>query len=224
MPRHLVLRLDAPISSWGGPTMEKEHPTRQAPTRSALVGLLACCLGIPKSDRDRLMLLSDGIRLAVRTDRTMESLLRDFHILSPGTVYQDGGLRKTPCITLRDYLVGAAFTVVIEALPESPWTVDDLAKAVQEPVFSPFAGRRACPFAKPLYLGVADAPDYRSALIHYPAKETDRLSRLIHSEWKEEGSRTEIWFDVPTRTSAYQSRQVYVSRERDPAPEVSNGN
>ena len=71
----LLLRLAAPLQSWGEDSKFETRRTRREPTKSGVIGLLAAALG-----RRRYEPLDDlrGLRFAVRVDQEGE-LLRDFH-------------------------------------------------------------------------------------------------------------------------------------------------
>lgn len=74
----LVLRLAAPLQSWGGPSRYNRRDTLPQPTKSGIVGLLAAADG-----RSREASLSDllGLHLGVRVDQP-GTLLRDYHTVS----------------------------------------------------------------------------------------------------------------------------------------------
>jgi CRISPR system Cascade subunit CasD len=48
MSRYLLFQLYAPLVSWGAPAVGEVRHTDTIPTRSALLGLLAAALGIPR--------------------------------------------------------------------------------------------------------------------------------------------------------------------------------
>ena len=63
----LLLRLAAPLQSWG---LESKFDTRQTgrePTKSGIVGLLACALGIARDDQAALAELN-ALAIAIRED------------------------------------------------------------------------------------------------------------------------------------------------------------
>jgi CRISPR-associated Cas5-like protein len=74
----LVLRLAAPLQSWGGPSRYNRRDTLPQPTKSGILGLLAAADG-----RSREASLSDllGLHLGVRVDQP-GTLLRDYHTVS----------------------------------------------------------------------------------------------------------------------------------------------
>ena len=56
---YLVMRLYAPLSSWGTVAVGEDRPTVNYPTRSAVLGLLGAALGIKRSESQKLQDLSD---------------------------------------------------------------------------------------------------------------------------------------------------------------------
>lgn len=155
--RSLVLRLAAPLQSWGGASQFDRRDTRPEPTKSGIIGLLAAAQGRRRQDRiDDLVQL----QLGVRTDRP-GTLLIDFHTASdylgrglPTTELNGRGIQKRnrskpTYITRRHYLQDAVFVVAISG----PATeLDALHDALRAPAFPLALGRRACVPTQPLVL------------------------------------------------------------------------
>ncbi|MYV46295.1 type I-E CRISPR-associated protein Cas5/CasD [Streptomyces sp. SID2888] len=160
----LVLRLAAPLQSWGGPSRHNWRETRPQPTKSGVLGLLAAAEG-----RDREASLTDlvGLQLGVRVDQP-GTLLRDYHtysdyrglpLLSAKANAKGQQTRTAPPkytgVTQRFYLQDAVF---VAALRGPKALMQSLEEAVRNPVFPLFLGRRSCPPTGPLSLGLrADA-------------------------------------------------------------------
>ena len=70
----LLLRLDAPLMSFGSVVVDQLNPTWRFPARSMLVGLLGNALGWDHRDADRLQALQDRLRFAARWDAEPEPL------------------------------------------------------------------------------------------------------------------------------------------------------
>lgn len=73
----LLLRLAAPLQSWGADSKFETRKTNREPTKSGVIGLLAAALGLRWDDAVGLARLN-GMHFAVRADRE-GSLLVDFH-------------------------------------------------------------------------------------------------------------------------------------------------
>lgn len=163
--RALILRLAAPLQSWGERGTFGEKDTAEFPTRSGLLGLLASAAGIRRGES--LGTLTD-LDFLVRIDRPGVRVI-DFHTVGGGYPRERGiptaeGKRKhTAIITRRHYLADAVFTVACTG-PET--AVDEAAAAVESPHWQPYLGRRSCPPELPMVLGVA--ADGETALREVP--------------------------------------------------------
>src|SRR5262245_32759321 len=73
----LFLRLEGPLQSWSLRDHWEERSTASEPTKSGVIGLLGCALGLHRGD-DRLRRLSEALRMGVRIDR-QGTVLVDYH-------------------------------------------------------------------------------------------------------------------------------------------------
>ena len=64
----LVLRLDGPLQSWGENAKWDFRDSSTMPTKSGIVGLLGCAMGVERSS-PVLVELAQSITVAVRADR-----------------------------------------------------------------------------------------------------------------------------------------------------------
>ncbi|CAM5293969.1 hypothetical protein STENM327S_03653 [Streptomyces tendae] len=170
----LVMRLAAPLQSWGGPSRYNQRETRPQPTKSGVLGLLAAAEG-----RNREASLTDlvGLQLGVRVDQP-GTLLRDYHtysdyrgvpLLSAKTNAKGQQTRTTPAkhtgVTRRFYLQDAVF---VAALRGPKALVQSLEEAVRNPVFPLSLGRRSCPPTGPVSLGLRTDSPLKEALEDVP--------------------------------------------------------
>ena len=180
---YLVLRLDAPLQSWGSVAMDPVRPTHDFPTRSALVGLLASALGWRYLDGERINLLQSALRYAVR-EETPPRRLRDYQTADLGRIGQEGwtrwGLEKRGGASAKDthllekfYLADGVFTVVLTLLGDSPVQLSEIAEALRRPSRPLFLGRKSCPPASPILVGQIEAPSGYEALKRWPARPLD---------------------------------------------------
>ena len=147
----LLLRLAAPLQSWGADSKFETRKTNREPTKSGVIGLLAAALGLRRDDAAGLARLN-GLHFAVRADRE-GSLLVDFHTANREEERKKG---KAPYVTYRHYLQDAVFLVGLES--EDTALLQELETALKHPVYPLYLGRRSCPPTLPLCLGiVADA-------------------------------------------------------------------
>lgn len=137
----LLLRLAAPLQSWGSDSKFETRKTDRAPTKSGVIGLLAAALGLRRDDTAGLARLN-RLRFAVRTDQE-GSLLVDFHTAKSSS---------TSYITYRHYLQDAIFLAGLESDDEA--LLQELEAALRYPVYPLYLGRRSCPPTLPLCLGI----------------------------------------------------------------------
>ncbi|MFJ3642876.1 type I-E CRISPR-associated protein Cas5/CasD [Streptomyces sp. NPDC090108] len=170
----LVLRLAAPLQSWGGPSRYNRRDTRPQPTKSGILGMLAAAEGRPR-ETDLTDLL--GLRLGVRVDQP-GTLLRDYHTVSdhrglplPAAKVDANGVQKKtgPAkytgVTQRYYLQDAVFTAALHG--PTP-LLEDLDRALRRPVFPLSLGRRSCPPTGPVSLGLRPSTHLQTTLSNEP--------------------------------------------------------
>ncbi|MFJ1878226.1 type I-E CRISPR-associated protein Cas5/CasD [Streptomyces chartreusis] len=153
----LLLRLAGPLQSWGASSRFVRRTTESAPTKSAVIGLLAAAAGINRSDHARLAELA-ALRFGVRIDQP-GTLIRDFH-----TAHHQVTGKAMP-LSERYYLADAVFVAALEG---DHTLLTRLHAAVKAPVYAPFLGRRSCPPAAPLDLSLHEAGRAEEALAQAP--------------------------------------------------------
>lgn len=127
----LPLHLYGALQAWGAPGVRTARLIEDAPTKSALVGLMAAALGRKRgSDNSDLAALT----LAVRRDRRELGRLWDFHLVARPS-------DDSSNITHREYMQWAGFTAFVTGNDE---LVETVHAALQEPVFDVGLGRRNC--------------------------------------------------------------------------------
>jgi CRISPR system Cascade subunit CasD len=181
---HLLLRLEAPLMSFGTTAVDHRRPVQAWPAVSMLTGLLANALGWQRSDVQALEALQSRIRWAARIDRTGTSL-NDFQTAqlskndkgwtTRGVVEErDGGgdSYKSPHLRSRDYRADASVLVALRLEPaqQAP-TLQDLAAALDRPMRPLFLGRKGCLPATRIHQGLVLADDAVAAVREAPAAE-----------------------------------------------------
>lgn len=141
--KSLLLKLKGPMQSWGHDSRYQARRTHHAPTKSAVLGLLAAAEGRRRTDPVEDLA---GLEFGVRVDQP-GTLLRDYQTAVDW--------RKGPPAKLseRFYLQDACFVVAVSG-PEQ--VIEGLEGAVKAPRFPLFLGRRSCPAGPDLLLGVVD--------------------------------------------------------------------
>ena len=150
----LLLRLAAPLQSWGGDCKFEIRKTQREPTKSGVVGLLAAALGW-KRDNDEGLVRLNELKFGVRVDQQGQNIV-DFHTVQGEKSY----------ITYRHYLSDAVFLVGLES--EDKNFLYELENALKNPIFPLFFGRRSCPPTLPIVVGIRDC-GLEQALLEEPA-------------------------------------------------------
>ena len=189
MPRHLLVRLEAPLTAFGGETIDNHGVIRDIPALSMIAGLLANALGWRREDSARHDRLQARLRMGARRDIASHRL-QDYQTArlfeddqawttlgvpegrakSPTYVPQGDGRKATTQQRYRDYHANLLTLVALRLEPpeESP-TLDDLAEALDQPARPLFIGRKPCLPSGRLFAGWHEAKDILEALETAPA-------------------------------------------------------
>lgn len=148
----LLLRLVGPMQSWGTTSRFTQRDSRNEPSKSGLLGLLAAAMGIRREnwlDLEPLTRLSLGVRHDCpglpRVDyQTAACAASDTIIRADGGQAQDG------VVSARHYLADAAFLVGLEG-PERP-LLEKAHLALQNPVWPLSLGRKSYLPSEPVWI------------------------------------------------------------------------
>lgn len=162
MANTLLIRLDGAMQSWGERGRWGVRDSASEPTKSGVVGLVACALGW--AEDAQLRFLSDSITMGVRCD-SLGQRITDYHTIgggydAPALIANNGKPKKTPKgephteQSWRDYLCDASFLVALRSDDEQ--LIEQMATAVQDPVWPVFLGRKSCHPSRPIYEDVGD--------------------------------------------------------------------
>ena len=141
----LVLRLAGPLQAWGTGSRFAYRGTDTHPSKSAVLGLLAAAQGRRRTDPIEDLL---SLRFGVRCDQP-GSVVRDFQ-----TARALDESYALP-LTYRFYLSDACFAAAVEG---EDGLIEGLIEALQRPAFPLYLGRRSCPPAQPVLVGVRRGP------------------------------------------------------------------
>lgn len=217
----LLLRLAAPLQSWGADSKFETRKTNREPTKSGVLGLVAAALGLRRDDEEGLARLA-RLRFGVRVDREGD-LLVDFHMARHPTV------KANAWVTYRHYLCDAVFLAGLES-DDRAW-LGELEAALRRPVYPPFLGRRSCPPTQPLCLGIRelglkDALRAEPRLVKPRRGESDTLRMVIDATPGEPGVPMR---DLPLSFSPFQrrfgfrpAREAFVPAPREPETETAH--
>lgn len=145
----LLLRLAAPLQAWGTDSKFSRRMTGREPTKSGVVGLAAAALGRRRTDEIKDLC---GLRFGVRIDQP-GSLVRDYHITRDDMNDRKKTKDTSAFLSERYYLADAVFLVGLDGDEKLLCEID---RALQNPVFPLFLGRRSCPPAGKLSLGLRE--------------------------------------------------------------------
>jgi CRISPR system Cascade subunit CasD len=216
----LLLRLDAPLLSFGSVRVDQNNPTGAFPLRSMIVGLLANALGYEHREHERLASLQRRLRIAARQDLPGTPIV-DYQTVDLGQDFllqgwttrgfvetRKGGEASTGThIRTRHYLADALYTLALSLVPadESP-TLEQLEQALKEPERPLFLGRKPCLPSSPLLFQRTRAASLREALRRAPP------ARQRHREGRKAGLLA--WWPADEEATA-DSRLVPVFEDRD---------
>lgn len=194
MKHTLLLRLIGPMQSYGTRSKFAHRDTQPAPSKSAVVGMVAAAFGRQRSES-----VTDiaALRLGVRVDKrgipqsdfqTAQNI-----ISSDGTKIHDTGVSD------RDYLADAAFLVGLEG--NDPKFLERINTALTDPWFSIGLGRHdylpsfPITFCEEGELRPIEPKPLEEALVHAPALKRTK-DRHVRYLIEDPGGNVE-WWDQP---------------------------
>ena len=234
---YLLLWFEAPLQSWGADSKFGLRDTQTFPTKSGVLGLVCSALGAGGEQREFLAEFAALSQTAIsfaRSKQTAEGvvkkedrepLLRDFHMVGSGYDKHDpwasllipktaegkpavGGGTK---ITYRYYLQDAAFAVVLEVPADK---AEAIAKALQNPAWDVYFGRKNCVPTDFIYRGFFDNETVAIEQAKLIAEQKNRIEdfRVLHGALAD-GEVDEVFTinDIPVQfgeDKRYRDRQV----------------
>ncbi|MDF7674199.1 type I-E CRISPR-associated protein Cas5/CasD [Acetobacteraceae bacterium ESL0709] len=186
MARFLTFALVAPMASFGDIAAGGFRDGVLRPARSALLGLIAGCLGLTREEETEHRALSDHYGIALLCYNNGD-LLIDYH-----TAQMAPAMRKrvyatraaelavdptelSTVLSYRDYRTGSWHLAALWLRDDKgPWTLEELQNALNRPVFTPYWGRKSCPFSLPFTPEIMEEETAAQALLerHASGKES----------------------------------------------------
>ncbi|TPF85701.1 hypothetical protein BW13_09145 [Bifidobacterium sp. UTCIF-37] len=161
----LLMRLAAPMQSWGSSSRFTRRETETCPTKSGVIGMVAAALGIKRDESlERFM----GLRFGVRIDQP-GTLMSDFQ-----TARMDNG-DMLP-LSRRYYLQDAVFLAALESTDRKE--LESYRQALAAPYYQLFLGRRSCPPDGPIQTWLTDE-GLEDSLRHAPWRASERYQRSV---------------------------------------------
>lgn len=153
MPNNNVLKLvlDGVLQSYGTESKWDTRDTGYYPTKSAIIGMIGCAMGIERDDT-YLDILSKNISINVRIDKPGRPL-DDLQTVNYPVLQANGSLKKNKKKDLfypllnKFYLQDAVFTVFVVGSLE---LLNSIYDAFQRPFWPVYLGRKCCIPSRPI--------------------------------------------------------------------------
>ena len=216
----VLLRLDAPLMSFGGVVVDQHNRTDAFPYRAMLAGLAANALGYTRRDEGAFGALQARLRYAARRDR-QGTVLVDYQTVDLGPdgpmaaerawttrgeleVRKGGDAADGTHIRYRHYIADGILTVALTLDPqdEAP-SLAVLSGALRAPARPLFLGRKCCVPSGPVWLDEVSAPSLRAALEQCPRVPVRGDDGKLSAVWPEsegaEADTTRKWPRIEDR-------------------------
>lgn len=188
----IFLRLEGPLQAWADNSKMLMRRTKEAPTKSAVLGLICCAKGLSRKEAQEHLPELNALVMGVRIDRAGTRRL-DYHTVGAGygILSAKGEIKKTAStkeyetlISRREYLCDASFIVALQGAPEA---IRKIADALSRPKWPPYLGRKSCPPSAPILvtrksIDGKNEPDVGS----FDNVEQALISRRMHPRTKKE--------------------------------------
>ncbi len=156
----LLLRIAAPIQSWGTSSKFNTRLTDKFPSKSGIIGMIAAAMG---RTRDADIADLNQLHFGVRVD-WQGTLLKDFQMMHKHQFWQTPDKNKLS-LSHRYYLCDAIFLVALEGELEQ---LKEIESALRAPIFPLYFGRRSCPPEGKVCLGIRHDQSLLDALQKEP--------------------------------------------------------
>lgn len=177
MAEFLTFALAAPLAAMGAVAVGERREGWSRPARSAILGLIAGCLGLERENEDAHAALEAELGLALLLEGAGRQL-QDYHTtqVPPARRGRRFATRAAELavpkeelntiLTRRDYRQDVLCLGVLWVRDghDRSWTLLELAAAMERPCFTPYFGRKSCPLGLPLAPRVRQAADPAAAL------------------------------------------------------------
>ena len=214
----LLFQLYGPLSSWGVIAVGQVRNTQTHPSKSGVFGLVAACLGYRRSDTLKHELLYKKLSFACRIHGS-GTIMTDFHTSQVGNGSKmDVSTRKkaletgtvNTILSSREYIQDEYCVV---ALWGSDGLLSEIEKALKNPIFTPYLGRKSCPPSLPFAPKLIETENPLKSLI------TELFPFETENKYVSE-SHPGLYFDADqkyddfTPTMILERRDISVNRQR----------
>lgn len=164
MPHILLLRLSAPMQSWGVMSRFSRRDTGKEPSKSGVIGLMCAALGISRDEAtEDNPLFTELIKLKMGVCVIREGILQSDYHTAQNIAKADGGTKDTELST-RFYLADADFVVALAG--DDFQRLEMIQNALKNPKWQLFLGRKAFVPDTPVYFreGIFTAENTENAV------------------------------------------------------------
>ncbi len=174
----IILRLSAPLMSFGGVVVDQNGFTRDFPAASMLTGLLGNSMGYFHQDFDKLNHLQNVLQFAVRCDNPGTKII-DYQTVNLGQEFmvdtgwttsnkvqeRKGSVSESTHQRFRHYISNANYTIALTLrIQNELLNLDKIEESLKNPARPIFLGRKCCIPSEPLFLMRIRAPSFIEAL------------------------------------------------------------
>lgn len=180
----LALRFEGPLQAWGFDSQYSRRNSGLMPTKSAILGMCCAALGIPRGSDEEAEFLVQSARTRLLAAAVPRSLaygewqyelpvrrITDYHTVGGSYDRDDPTQRphipvtaerklkeqtKQTVLTWRQYLCDSHFVAVLSG---DRSLIERVGKALANPVWGIWLGRKACIPTAPIHAGVWDAEE-----------------------------------------------------------------
>jgi CRISPR system Cascade subunit CasD len=165
--RAIVLRLEAPLMSFGAVSVDALGRTAPFPGRSMITGLFGSAIGVDYCDTAILNRIQDAIRVSAREDRR-GTVIEDYQTVDLSKPHMRQGWTtgnrvegrwgasfEATHIRVREMISGGALTVAV-TLEDECLTLEAVAAALQRPAHPLFIGRKHAIPSAPIFVGICE--------------------------------------------------------------------
>ncbi len=155
----LHLRLEGPMQSWGIRGKWNVRDTAMEPTKSGIIGLIACAMGYKRND-PRIEALTQKLTIGVRVEKPGKIEV-DFHTVSRWQYINNRLMiqplktaegkydkRKTTELTYKSYIQDGSFLVIVAGPLNLLHKIED---AFHHPKWPVYLGRKSCLPIRPVF-------------------------------------------------------------------------
>jgi len=174
--RFLLFQVYSPLVSWGEIAVGGERLSARHPSKSAILGLVGAALGIKREEEELHNRLFNSLGIAVKL-YSGGSLLADYHtsqvpkkdkkVMHYTRKSELANKSKLGTVLSRREYRSDAFCVIALYCKNELISLVDIEKALQEPVFHLYFGRKSNPPALPLMPVVVEAENLKEVFSQF---------------------------------------------------------